>query len=101
MRCEAYEALRLTLFQQLAGVCRLVCEGQMLQWLQRVQGGERVHDAPAPPGMHLVYEDADLACVVKPQGMPVAVRVSACIQGSMLMIMRAGPADRSVTHCKF
>ena len=72
----------------------------MLQWLQRVQGGERVRDAPAPPGMHLVYEDADLACVVKPQGMPVTVRVSACIQGAMLIVMRSGPADRSLTHCR-
>ena len=70
----------------------------MLQWLQRVQGGERMRDACAPPGMHLVYEDADLACVVKPQGMPVAVRVSACVQGSKLISMREEPADGSLPH---
>ena len=50
--------------------------GQQVQWLQRMQGGARMHDAAVPPGLHVVYEDADLACVVKPQGMTVAVRPS-------------------------
>ena len=52
---------------------RLAQAGQQVQWLQRVQGGARLHDAAVPPGLHVVYEDADLACIVKPQGMPVAV----------------------------
>ena len=55
---------------------RLAHAGQQVQWLQRVQGGARMHDAAVPPGLQVVYEDADLACVVKPQGMPVAVRPS-------------------------
>ena len=61
---------------------RLAQAGQQVQWLQRVQGGARMHDAAVPPGLHVVYEDADLACVVKPQGMPVAVRPSrsTCMQ---------------------
>ena len=61
--------------------CRLVQAGQRVQWLQRVQGGAQMHDAAVPPGLQVVYEDADLACVVKPQGMPVAVRPlsSACM----------------------
>lgn len=53
--------------------CRLVHAGQMVQWLQRVQGGRHMQHIAAPPGLHVVYEDADLACIVKPQGMPVAV----------------------------
>ena len=44
-----------------------------MQWLQRMQGGERLQDMSVPAGLHVVYEDADLACVAKPQGMPVAV----------------------------
>ena len=54
-----------------------------MQWLQRVQGGARMHDAAVPLGLRVVYEDADLACVVKPQGMPVAVR----------------PSKRNCMHC--
>ncbi len=58
------------------GPCRLVHGGQTVQWLQRTQGGERLQDMSAPAGLHVVYEDADLACVAKPQGMPVAVSIS-------------------------
>lgn len=54
-------------------MCRLVHGGQTVQWLQRMQGGERLQDMSVPAGLHVVYEDADLACVAKPQGMPVAV----------------------------
>ena len=57
------------------GPCRLVHGGQTVQWLQRTQGGERLQDMSAPAGLHVVYEDADLACVAKPQGMPVAVSI--------------------------
>ena len=46
-----------------------------MQWLQRMQGGQRMQDMSVPAGLHVVYEDADLACVAKPQGMPVAVRL--------------------------
>ena len=67
---------------------RLAQAGQQVQWLQRVQGGARMHDAAVPPGLHIVYEDADLACVVKPQGMPVAVRPlrSTCAQCDRLAL---------------
>ena len=60
----------------MAVVCRLVQGGQTVQWLQRMQGGERLQDMCVPAGLHVVYEDADLACVAKPQGMPVAVSLT-------------------------
>ena len=56
-------------------MCRLVQGGQTVQWLQRVQGGNRMQGMSVPAGLHVVYEDADLACVSKPQGMPVAVMI--------------------------
>ena len=46
-----------------------------MQWLQRVQGGSRMQGMSVPAGLHVVYEDTDLACITKPQGMPVAVMI--------------------------
>ncbi|BDA48980.1 probable ribosomal large subunit pseudouridine synthase D [Coccomyxa sp. Obi] len=49
---------------------RLVYGGQLIEWQQRMQGGAQLQPDCAPAMLQVVYEDEDIACVVKPPGMP-------------------------------
>eukprot|EP00884_Botryococcus_braunii_P017028 jgi/Botrbrau1/4008/Bobra.0016s0018.1 len=45
--------------------------GERVYVLERVRGGDPLPPTQAPEVLDVVYEDEDLACVVKPQGMPM------------------------------
>lgn len=66
---------------------RLLHGGERIYVLERVKGGAPLPLSQAPALLQVVYEDDELACIIKPPGMPMEVSLDQHVPSRDVLII--------------